>query len=93
MLILGRKVGQSIIINGNIVITALPFSKGTIRLGFEAPPSTRIDRKEVHDAKKKLLATKDSDQPFKDGQIMAIDEVCPLTDSQIDFIKKYPVKK
>lgn len=50
MLILERKIGDSIIIDGNIKITYLSGAKYgyKIRLGIEAPQSVVVDREEIH---------------------------------------------
>ena len=49
MLVLTRRVGEEIVIDGTIrvVVTALKGDK--VRLGISAPPSVPVDRKEVHD--------------------------------------------
>jgi carbon storage regulator len=48
MLALSRKLGESIIINDDIVITVLDISKDQIKIGIEAPKSVPIHRKEVY---------------------------------------------
>jgi carbon storage regulator len=49
MLVLTRRIGEEIVIDGNIrvVVTAIQGQK--VRLGITAPPSIPVDRKEVHD--------------------------------------------
>ena len=47
MLVLGRKVGEQIIIGNNIVVTVLEARGDRIRLGFEAPSEVPIHRAEV----------------------------------------------
>lgn len=48
MLLLGRKKGESVIINGDIKITVLGIDKrGMVRLGFEAPDDVNIVREEL----------------------------------------------
>ena len=49
MLILGRRPNESIQIGTDIEITIIDFQAGMVRLGIEAPRSTRIWRKEVWD--------------------------------------------
>ena len=49
MLILGRRVNESIQIGRDVAITILDLQAGMVRLGIEAPRSTRIWRKEVWD--------------------------------------------
>ena len=49
MLILGRRLNESIQIGTDIEITVIDFQAGMVRLGIEAPRNTRIWRKEVWD--------------------------------------------
>ena len=49
MLVLSRRVGEEIIIDGNIHVTVVAIKGDRIRLGITAPPSVPVDRKEVHD--------------------------------------------
>lgn len=48
MLILSRKEGESIIIDGNIEIKILNIEEGRIKIGIEAPRSIDIFRKELY---------------------------------------------
>ncbi len=47
MLVLGRKEGESILIEGGIRIVVVACDKGGVRLGIEAPSSLRILRGEL----------------------------------------------
>ncbi|MGP0629806.1 carbon storage regulator CsrA [Nitrospina sp. 32_T5] len=47
MLVLTRKVGESIRINDDIKVTVIEIKGKTIRLGIEAAPDTKIYREEV----------------------------------------------
>ncbi len=47
MLVLSRKVGETIVINNNIRITVVDIDRGKIRLGIEAPRDVPIFRKEL----------------------------------------------
>ena len=47
MLILGRKLEESIIINENIEIKIIGISDGKVKVGIEAPKDVEIIRKEV----------------------------------------------
>lgn len=49
MLVLSRKKGESIIIDGNIEIKIIETDDGKVRIGIEAPKSIAIHRKEVFD--------------------------------------------
>ncbi len=50
MLILGRKLDESIIINENIEIKIIGISEGKVKIGIEAPREVEILRKEVKEA-------------------------------------------
>ena len=56
MLVLSRRVGEEIVIDGDIRISVLEIAKGTIRLGIVAPPLIRIDRQEIHERRAKAAA-------------------------------------
>ncbi|MEO7362831.1 MAG: carbon storage regulator CsrA [Gemmatimonadaceae bacterium] len=47
MLILGRRVGDSILIEGGIRIVVVSCDRGGVRLGIEAPAETKILRGEI----------------------------------------------
>ena len=47
MLILGRRPGDSIVIDGGIRIVVLACDRGGVRLGIEAPPEVTILRGEI----------------------------------------------
>ena len=51
MLILTRKVGQSIVIGGNTEVKVLGITGMQVRLGIEAPTEISVDRQEVHERK------------------------------------------
>lgn len=47
MLILGRKPGDTVVIDGGITVTVLACEKGGVRLGFSAPADVTILRGEI----------------------------------------------
>lgn len=47
MLILGRRVGGTLMIGDGITVTVLSVKGGTVRLGVTAPKDVRVDREEV----------------------------------------------
>jgi carbon storage regulator len=49
MLVLTRRVGEEIVIDGHIRITITAVNRDRVRLGIEAPDNIRVDRREVHD--------------------------------------------
>lgn len=59
MLVLSRRVGESIIIGDNIQITIVDMHKGRVRLGIKAPDDVRIDRQEIHDRRAEFAAPPD----------------------------------
>ena len=49
MLVLTRRIGEEIVVNGNIRIKVLEGKGDRVRLGITAPKSVRVDRQEVHE--------------------------------------------
>ena len=49
MLILSRRVGQSVVIGDDITITVLRFKKGQVSLGVDAPREVAVHREEIFD--------------------------------------------
>jgi carbon storage regulator len=47
MLVLTRRVGEEIVIDGNIRLTVVMVKGQTIRLGITAPPAVRVVRQEL----------------------------------------------
>lgn len=47
MLVLGRKLGEKILIDGGIEIEVVKVQKGGVRLGIKAPEAVKIHREEV----------------------------------------------
>lgn len=48
MLILSRKVGESVIIGGNIVVTVVRVDGESVRLGIAAPQEVPVHRHEIY---------------------------------------------
>lgn len=48
MLVLARRVNESIIIGDNIKVTIVEVNKGKIKLGIEAPNNISVHREEVY---------------------------------------------
>jgi carbon storage regulator len=49
MLVLTRRLGEEIVISGNIRVSVVAVQGDRVRLGVEAPQSVCIDRAEVHE--------------------------------------------
>ncbi len=47
MLVLSRKVGESILISESIRVTVVQSANGRIRLGIDAPPEATVLREEL----------------------------------------------
>lgn len=47
MLVLSRKKNESIVINGNIVITITEIRGDKVRIGIDAPEDVKVLRKEL----------------------------------------------
>ena len=47
MLVLSRKVGESLVLGDGIVVRVVDIGGGRIRLGIEAPPQVYIRRSEL----------------------------------------------
>jgi carbon storage regulator len=53
MLVLSRKINETIIINDNIVITVVDIRGDKVRLGIDAPKDVPVHRQEVYEAIKR----------------------------------------
>ena len=49
MLVLGRKVGERILVGDDIVVTVVSAGRDGVRVGIEAPRDLRIHRAEIVD--------------------------------------------
>jgi carbon storage regulator len=53
MLVLSRKLNETIVINDDIFVTVVEIRGDRVRLGIEAPKEVAVHRREVYDAIKK----------------------------------------
>lgn len=49
MLVLSRKIGESIVIAGNIVVKIMRVDGEVVKLGIEAPAAVPVHRQQVYD--------------------------------------------
>ena len=61
MLVLTRKIGESIAIDGHIKIRVVQIKGKQVRLGIEAPKETKIHREEVFNVIEKAEAAAESE--------------------------------
>jgi carbon storage regulator len=49
MLILSRKLNESIVIDGRVTVKVLRIDKDTVKLGIQAPSEMPVHREEIHE--------------------------------------------
>jgi carbon storage regulator len=55
MLVLTRRLGETIVIDGEISVTVVAIKGDRIRLGIKAPANVTVDRQEVHARRSEFL--------------------------------------
>jgi carbon storage regulator len=60
MLLLTRRVGEKIIINGNIIITNMGARGNQVRIGIDAPKDVIVHREEVYERIESELKDKET---------------------------------
>ena len=68
MLVLTRRVGETIVIDGGIFITVVAVRGNKVRLGVSAPKCVCVDRLEVHERRCEFAGRP---EPLKDASILA----------------------
>jgi carbon storage regulator len=63
MLVLTRKVNESIVIDGGITVTIVSIDRGKVRIGITAPPEVRVDREEVFQRRQEFIDIVDAAEP------------------------------
>lgn len=48
MLVLSRKIGESIIIGDTVRVTVVEIGQGRVKIGVHAPDNVSVDREEIH---------------------------------------------
>jgi carbon storage regulator len=70
MLILTRKLNESVVIDGNIVVRVVRIHGELVKLGVEAPAAVEVHRQEVFDAiqqEKQLASASQSHEELTDN--------------------------
>ena len=49
MLVLGRKIGETVIIGDNVTVTVLGIQGGQIKFGINAPKEVSVHREEIYE--------------------------------------------
>lgn len=60
MLVLTRRQGEAIVINGDIQVSIVSLQGGKVRIGIEAPAWVTVDRQEVHQRREEFADTNDN---------------------------------
>lgn len=53
MLVLTRRPGEEIVIDGKIRLTVVSVHGDRVRIGIKAPPSVIVDRQEIHERRRR----------------------------------------
>lgn len=61
MLVLTRRIGEEIIVDGDIRVQILSIRGGRVRIGVTAPPACQIDRGELHHRREAMAAEVDAE--------------------------------
>ena len=68
MLVLSRKAGETLVIDGNITVQIIKIQGNRITLGIEAPASVKILRGELNEPKPKMQTV---EMVVEDGLLVA----------------------
>jgi len=63
MLVLSRRLGEQIIIGGEIRITVVAVQGNKVRIGITAPPDIRVDREEISQRLQGRTFARNADMP------------------------------
>ena len=65
MLILTRRVGEALVIGGNVKVLVMGVKGNQVKIGVEAPPDTIVDRAEIHQRRQLSKSTQERNQRSK----------------------------
>jgi len=84
MLILSRKLNESIVIDGRIIVKVLRIDKDTVKLGIQAPAEVAVHREEIHDV---IQRTKQASMNVGQATIpkSPLAQVTPVPDQPVPF--------
>ena len=63
MLILTRRVGETVVIGDDVTVTVLGVKGNQVRLGVNAPKEVAVHREEIYERIKREQATEESSRP------------------------------
>lgn len=63
MLVLTRKIGESVVISEDVYCTVVGYRNGEVRLAFDAPKSIPVHREEIQ---RRIYRERQNDQWFND---------------------------
>jgi len=55
MLVLTRKIKESIVIGGDVTVIVVSIVGNKVRLAISAPPEVRVDREEIHRVRQEFI--------------------------------------
>jgi carbon storage regulator len=85
MLVITRKIDQSIIINGNVEVVVTGVTKDGVRLGIVAPREVQVHRREVFEA---MAAANRAASGPAEPSAQPIQDAAALLRAQADQLRK-----
>ena len=85
MLVITRKIDQSIIINGNVEVVVTGVTKDGVRLGIVAPREVQVHRREVFEA---MAAANRAASAPAEPTAQPIQDAAALLRAQADQLRK-----
>lgn len=70
MLVLTRRMGEEIVIDGDIIVKVVAVKGSVVRLGIMAPPAVHVLRREIHDRHDEFT------QECTEGQVQGYVALC-----------------